>query len=338
MLVVLTIVLTSFEAWGGKPPKDPPNPPPLPESYLFFRVDDALGKVALPSGEPTGVDYGTCTRSGTASLAEPSGRLHAGSRLLANVCDTGSGLLYPDGVGQKKLVVIDEATGEETILVDDLLFELAWNFGGPVWVPGDGSLSFRGVRWSQDTLTGAWTVEEAGVYVIELAYDSGGAIAGAASAPVLVASCATETADNGIVLPLLRQIRTWSPDGTRLVVRYAYEEGLWIHDVATPEERTFLCSDAAGADWSPDGATIVYADAATGALRAIRPDGGADVVLIQPGRSEQLRRPRFSPDGQWIAFISSDTRKWVDAVKVATADGKNVAKLFSGLTLMEWVE
>jgi hypothetical protein len=73
-------------------------------------------------------------------------------------------------------------------------------------------------------------------------------------------------------------------------------------------------------DRSPDGRTVVVADAAVGAIIE-RTRGEAPRVLAR-GR---LRRPRLSPDGRWVAYQAweADSRSW-DVLAVERAGGRVV--------------
>lgn len=82
------------------------------------------------------------------------------------------------------------------------------------------------------------------------------------------------------------------------------------------DEATWISLDA-----SPDGKTIVFE--LLGDLYTLPIEGG-DAVRITQGMAYDSQ-PRFSPDGQWIAFISD--RDGADNLWIAKADGSDPRKL-----------
>lgn len=117
----------------------------------------------------------------------------------------------------------------------------------------------------------------------------------------------------------------WSPDGRCLVFdggqgtsdddQKRLDLKIWCDDgTAKGVVRALTRTpdiDEREADWSPDGATIVFAARSNRAntterwkLWRIRPDGtGREIVVDLAGSHE--RQPRFSPDGRRLAFIAS---------------------------------
>jgi Tol biopolymer transport system component/predicted Ser/Thr protein kinase len=108
----------------------------------------------------------------------------------------------------------------------------------------------------------------------------------------------------------------WSPDGKRLVFVRS-NSGLFEKPVmeAGPE-RPLISPAGFPTDWSRDGHTIVYS------LRA-------DLMFLVDGKPSRFRETEFeesfahlSPDGKWIAYTSSNSRKVVDVyVETVPATG-----------------
>jgi dipeptidyl aminopeptidase/acylaminoacyl peptidase len=88
---------------------------------------------------------------------------------------------------------------------------------------------------------------------------------------------------------------------------------LYVKDVDSAEVRAVspLEHYVSGFDWSPDSGTLVYSASAAGEylenwrsrLYTIPADGGDPSLLV--GRDGMNFEPRFSPDGRFVAFIST---------------------------------
>ncbi len=96
----------------------------------------------------------------------------------------------------------------------------------------------------------------------------------------------------------------WSPDGTRLAY-LNISNGIYIADVSggapsTPvnPEFAFLSS------WSPDGGSLL--GVSDGAL-VLQPVAGDEERTEVESRNGQSRDPRFSPDGNYFAFSSTES-------------------------------
>ncbi len=91
-------------------------------------------------------------------------------------------------------------------------------------------------------------------------------------------------------------------------------------------------------DWRPDGGRVVLMDATANhqEIYAINPDGNGLVALTRPKSAllETLPHnvaPAWSPDGQWIAFLSNRDGDW--AVYVMDGDGANQQRVDVGVKM-----
>lgn len=125
----------------------------------------------------------------------------------------------------------------------------------------------------------------------------------------------------------------FSPDGSQVL--FVRKEGLLTSVFRVPVvggEPRKLVSGAFDADWSPDGKRIAFVrweDSAQGrstVLGFADPAGGE----AQPHKvleNVSLQRPRFSPDGRWIALVGSPVSGLRAAVTAVAVEGGEVRNL-----------
>jgi eukaryotic-like serine/threonine-protein kinase len=130
---------------------------------------------------------------------------------------------------------------------------------------------------------------------------------------------ANGTGRKAIFGPGISHIPVWSPDSRRIV--YVFDRSWptlalnFVDGTADPEPMPNT-GFMAPTDWSPDGRFILYNNAA---LPAITNDFPSDVFAVDMARGRKvihlLKTPffennaLFSPDGQWLAFLSDESGK-----------------------------
>lgn len=121
---------------------------------------------------------------------------------------------------------------------------------------------------------------------------------------------------------------------------------IWTYDLAskTRKQLTSGSTDNLGPVYSPDAKWVAFSSNRTGTtMLDANSSNNSDIfiVSVDGGEPRQLttnagpdNQPRFSPDGQWIAYASSDLHNsWADQMdlKVMPAQGGTPRNLTSGL-------
>jgi Tol biopolymer transport system component len=124
---------------------------------------------------------------------------------------------------------------------------------------------------------------------------------------------------------------SWSPDGTRLLVRSGVEgEGsrIFLLELATRSLRPFL-DNASNPEWSPDGSRVVYVSYRQEApgnadIFVVEADGSDPQAVVDTGYDDYF--PSWSPEGSKIAFTSRTNRGDQD-VFVVDVSGRHLRNL-----------
>ena len=114
----------------------------------------------------------------------------------------------------------------------------------------------------------------------------------------------------------MQSFPTWSPDGSRIAYRTSTmpDRRREIRIVSTngSSDESLVQWEAGEIDhldWSPDGGTLLIAatDQSGGGLRLwiVRVDDGSSEIW--PAGRGNVSEPRFSPDGNWVAYRSDET-------------------------------
>lgn len=125
---------------------------------------------------------------------------------------------------------------------------------------------------------------------------------------------------------------TWSADGRRLLFHRPVDRGtgIWLYDRTTGRSRRLV-----GEEEAPLQATL---DAARRHLAYCAMDGARRRIVLYDLRSGERRPldtgpgeacyPRWSPDGEWIAYAGKSGRRW--EVSVVRPDGSGRRELTAG--------
>jgi Tol biopolymer transport system component/C-terminal processing protease CtpA/Prc len=124
----------------------------------------------------------------------------------------------------------------------------------------------------------------------------------------------------------------WAPDSKRIA--YSSDRDgvghLFLYDFTTETETPLTSGTQQDARpvWSPDGSKIAYFRDGR-EIHVIRLDTKADVTLVakklrtlSPAFREDANPVSWSPDGQWIAFLSNEARSFSNVAVVPAAGGQ----------------
>jgi serine/threonine protein kinase len=135
----------------------------------------------------------------------------------------------------------------------------------------------------------------------------------------------------------------WSADGERLLFNSIREiHGLYVRSTdGIGETRLVLARESETvllpASWSPDGRSV--------AVTELRPDGGADVAVVDVASGEREsvvstaaleHSPAFSPDGRWLAYVSDESGRDEVYVRPYPEAGRRVTISTAGGTEPRW--
>jgi eukaryotic-like serine/threonine-protein kinase len=111
--------------------------------------------------------------------------------------------------------------------------------------------------------------------------------------------------------PAIDSTPLWSPDGTRLVFTSDREQkfNLYVKNADGSQEEKLIPQDGPDRfpeDWSHDGKYVIY-QRGNDLWYVTLPDLTANVFL-KAGSAPNVAR--FSPDGKWVAYASSESGRW----------------------------
>jgi Tol biopolymer transport system component len=134
--------------------------------------------------------------------------------------------------------------------------------------------------------------------------------------------------------PDLRPV--WSPQGDRIVFTSNRGRGFDPYVTSAPGQDTLLADiEAPGGwplDWSPDGRSILHQ--AGNDIWIITVDTGEAVPLTTTPFTEA--QARFSPNGQWIAYVSNESGRNEVYVRTLAGSGRRRAASATGGSEPQW--
>ena len=125
-------------------------------------------------------------------------------------------------------------------------------------------------------------------------------------------------------LPAVMRSAGFSGDGSQLWIGGDPLKRLQIMPLMGGTPRPFLGDKVISVDWSPDGARLVYhtQEAGDPTFVADRDGSNARQIYINPNASGHNHFPVWSPDGQWIYFVSGiPAINEMDLWRVASSGG-----------------
>ena len=289
--------------------------------FLFFAVGSATGGVT----DPRGVYLAELD-----STAPPKRILSSGSNARyanGHLIFLQDGTLMAQAFDMKRL----EPSGEPHPLAEQVLIAGAGSTGtaGAVSVSTNGVLAYQAGSITRSQLV--W-LDRQGKELTRIGdqADYADAVLSPDETKVAVSVTDPATATRDIwVYALARPTRerltvdrsddfapVWSPDSLRLVYSSIRSNGIQLYErpaTAGGTER-IVVKDSLGkfaADWSHDGKFLAYVGGGGIIGRSdlwIAPVGGAPYAFAETSFVET--QPRFSPDGQWIAFSSAETTRF----------------------------
>jgi hypothetical protein len=337
-VIGLSVVLALLVgvASAKKPPPEPSKPGEI------YYCDDGWYVMSPDGGDQTALDI-------TGGQA-PSNSLHNGMRWFLRHDLVGEGT-YPDGNPHRQLFAVSEDGQQEVQLTDDTSVEFvrASRWGDQVvqWVPGDQAVSYVAGIWVDDE------IDEAGIYMLPIAYDADGNPSGPNGDPVLVVASSIVVDGAGRRHVRAERGHAWSPDGTRIVYlnwdANAYggsaQEVRVVDDIDDPYTsrlltETTLVPYGPGPDWSVNDVIVYASDDHWATLELLDPDDGSSrTTLIQvERRAHDFLSPSFSPDGAWIAYCDNGPKnlkkdpEYVSEVYVVSLSTARTTKLTIGET------
>lgn len=244
--------------------------------------------------------------------------------------------------GYREIYLMNPGGGELTRLTDNEVSEysLAWSpdgtkivFAGGIRgedqlfvinVDGSGQvqISEDGMSWPHDP---AWSPDSN-----RIAFGSGGDI----YIYSLASGSLEPVTDDGEGADDL----AWSPDGSTLAFDRWMEDGsnLFLFNI---EDRNLVSLTDLEADeyyplWSPDGSQLIFMASGDDSLLYIIDADGGNLRELAPGMSVSWESYAWSPDGEWIAFISSKE------VYIVRADGSGLRRVSGdegSASLISWL-
>jgi serine/threonine-protein kinase len=242
---------------------------PLPRGIVWRQRGAWASDGSLWLSDVSNLDSGVVRISPTDGVTRPFGGQGAGLGILQILPGDRMALALrqPNGTTTGPAMLLDLATGEGRMLLDEAIVDLRHTAGHLVYVLGDGSLEavpfdVRRLRVTGSPVTLATGVMLTGSGLAQLAVAPNGTVAF-----VVEAGRSLVIADrSGASRPVVSEMRNYhhprfSPDGRRMAVDFNGADGrdVWIVNLADGAmTRATFDRDGHDATWSPDGRTFAY--------------------------------------------------------------------------------
>jgi hypothetical protein len=216
---------------------------------------------------------------------------------------------YPDDQPTMDIVAIRDDGGASRTLTLPSEQSVDYYSCVPAWSSTDSFISWSSLVWTTDA-NGDPVVDHGALYEASVTFTSGD-VSGFGTI-TLVKTCGTWTAGGTVEHPNIREMHSWSPDGTK-VVYHVSSVGTCIYDTGSKVETTLVSGGAFG-QWSPDGNYVCYFK--NGELRVVKPDGTGDSLVVAEKNAgkvwDWIRDPMWSADSKYLIYryTTENGNKW----------------------------
>jgi len=212
---------------------------------------------------------------------------------------------YPDGQPRWHIFAMREDGQKEVQITTDDNMEMNYLSIDPTWGHDDSYITWSAMVWDKDA-DGNDYVKEAGIYSIDVSWDSNGDLVKDGSITRIYSTGVKEAISGGLRWVHARDCMDWSPDGAKMVFML-YDETdstimIVIVDVATGTKTDLVSGYYC--KWSPDGDYIAFGE--NNHLYMIKTDGTGRTTLAESANKGnvygRIRDWDWSPDSKFLSY------------------------------------